>query len=120
MPRFNIKVSNHDEGENLGVYESDYLPRVGDPFALWHPRVCPRKDEPFCAIVSGVTHETVSKEHPYGKTNPVNANVVETVVWLMEEYAAPVLFCDCTEEERVKYEVIDGTCENCNHPRHSS
>ena len=116
MPSFKIKVSNHDEGENLGVYESDYLPRVGDPFVLWHPRVCPRKDEPFCAIVSGVTHETSVRKDQSGQRH----NVVETVVWLMEEYAAPVLFCDCTEEERVKYEVIDGTCENCNHPRHSS
>jgi hypothetical protein len=50
MPRFIIKVPNDDEGEELGVYESDYLPRVGDPFALWHPRVCAKKDEPFLGI----------------------------------------------------------------------
>ena len=81
MPSFAIKVPNDDEGENLGEYVSDYLPRVGDPFVLWHPRVCRKKDEPFCGVVSGVTHEAFDKDHPYAcEGNP--ANIVSTVVWL--------------------------------------
>jgi len=50
MSSFTIKVPNNYEGEDLGVYEADYLPRLGDPFTLWHPRVCPKKGEPFCGV----------------------------------------------------------------------
>ena len=113
MSSFTIKVPNDDEGEDLGEYESDYLPRVGDPFVLWHPRVCRKKDEPFCGIVYLVMHETVDKKHPYK-----GSNVVETSVWLMEEHAAPVLYCDCSEEDRVKWGAdADGRCESCGHTR---
>jgi hypothetical protein len=119
MPSFTIKVPNNDEGEDLGTYESDYLPRVGESFVLWHPRVCPNKDHPFCGVVSGVTHEVFDTDHVYAKGN--SANVVTTVVWLAEEHGAPTLYCDCTEEERVKWkEEADGRCENCSHTRHLS
>jgi hypothetical protein len=117
MPSFTIKVPNDDEGEDLGEYVSDYLPRVGDPFTLWHPRVCRKKDEPFCAVVSGVTHEAFDKDHPYARGwNP--ANVVATVVWLAEEHAVPTLYCVCSEEERVMSSVSkSGECANCGHAR---
>lgn len=115
MPSFIIKVPNNDEGEDLGEYESEYLPRIGDPFVLWHPRVCGKKDQPFCAVVSGVTHEAFDKDHPYSRG--VRVNVVSTVVWLAEEHAAPQLFCDCTEEQRAKHGVVDGACDNCGHTR---
>jgi hypothetical protein len=113
MPSFTIKVPNNDEGEDLGEYQADYLPRVGDPFLIWHPRVSPRKHDPFCGIVSGVVHEASFENAVRGEKRRVM-----TTVWLAEEHSAPELFCDCTEEERAKYEVIDGTCENCNHVRH--
>jgi len=116
MPSLPIKVRNHDGGEDLGTYESNYLPRVGDPFVLWHPRVCPKKDEPFCGIVSGVTHEATHGSHPYAKG--IN-RPVETFVWLAEEHGAPALFCDCTEEERARHGVEDGQCANCGHARYA-
>jgi hypothetical protein len=113
MPSFTIMVPNDDEGEDLGEYMSDYLPRVGDPFVLWHPRVCRKKDEPFCGVVSGVTHEAFDKDHLYAK-----GGLVTTFVWLALEHAAVELFCDCTEGERVMSGVDEeGECVNCGHTR---
>jgi len=119
MPSFTIKVPNDDEGEHLGTYESDYLPRVGDPFVLWHPRVCAERDKPFCGVVSGVTHEVVHASHPYATGNYPKGEQrsVETTVWLTEEHAPPTLYCDCTEEERARWGAVEGQCENCGHAR---
>ena len=44
--------------------ESDYLPRVGEDFALWHPRVCKDPDIPFLGVVESVTHEAYCGEPP--------------------------------------------------------
>lgn len=115
MPSFTIKVPNDDEGEDLGEYEADYLPRVGDPFVLWHPRVCREKDKPFCGVVSGVTHEALHKSHPYAGSG--NHGVVQTVVWLAEEHAPPTLYCVCSEEERAKFILHMDRCDNCGHVR---
>jgi hypothetical protein len=112
MASFTIKVPNNDEGEDLGEYESDYLPRVGDPFVLWHPRVCPDRHHPFCGVVSGVTHEAHCAEPRAG-----GRSLVGVTVWLTEEHAAPTLYCDCTEEERSRHVVVDGKCDNCGHAR---
>lgn len=116
MPSFTIKVLNDDEGEDLGAYVSDYLPRVGDPFVLWHPRVCRKKDEPFSGVVSEVTHEAFDVSHPYA-TGGNLVNVVTTVVWLAEEYAAPAIYCACSEEDRAKSGVEEGLCESCGYTR---
>ena len=78
---------------------------------LWHPRVCPGKNLPFCGVVSGVTHQSVHASHPHGSA--IKPSVVTTVVWLAEEHAPPELFCDCSEEEQTKHVVVDGACDNC-------
>jgi hypothetical protein len=119
MPRFMIKVPNDDDGEDLGEYEAYYLPRVGDPFTLWHPRVCLKKDAPFCGVVSGVTHEACYKGLPYAPDERA-PNVVTTTVWLAEEHAPPTLYCDCSEKERAKFGTENGDCENCGHVRPES
>jgi hypothetical protein len=120
MPSYTIKVPNDDEGEDLGEYEADYLPRVGDPFVLWHPRVCAERDKPFCGVVSAVTHEVIHSSHPYALEHPRGRRSVVTTVWLAEEHAPPTLYCVCTEEERSKWKVeADGRCENCGHMRKS-
>jgi hypothetical protein len=116
MPSYTIKVPNNADGEHLGEYESDYLPRVGDSFVLWHSRLSPDKDKPFCGIVSEVTHEAVAKDHPYYNTG-IGSAFVETVVWLAGEHAAPTLYCDCPEEERARYQVVDGECGGCGQAR---
>jgi len=98
MPKFTVKVNNDDEGEDLGEYEADYLPRVGDDFALWHPRVCEDEDATFLGVVDQVRHEaTAGDKQPNGT---YDVGVVHTTVWLVEEHAPPVLYCDCTPEER--------------------
>ena len=103
MPSYTIKVPNDDEGEDLGEYEADYLPRVGDQLVLWHQRV------------TAVTHEAWSD--PPGIKFPGRRRV-DTTVWLGEEHAAPTLYCDCSEEQRLKYGVeSDGRCANCGHVR---
>lgn len=112
MPSFTIKVPNDDDGHDLGDYESDYLPRVGDPFVLMHPRVNPRKDHPFVGTVSLVTHDA------YAADGPRERGYVETTVWLTEEAPAPQLYCDCTEAEQVTCGVDErGDCENCGRAR---
>jgi len=116
MPSYTIKVPNDDEGEDLGEYEADYLPRVGDPFVLWHPRVNPGEHQPFCGVVSEVTHEASG---PLLRTDGSMLGIVGTVVWLTEEHAAPKLHCDCSEEERARFAVVDGACENCGQARRS-
>lgn len=112
MPSYTIKVPNDDEGEDLGEYESDFLPRVGDPFVLWHPRVNPDEHHPFMGVVSEVVHEAT-----HGRQYDDGLGRVSTVVWLAEEHAAPTLYCDCSEEERVSHVVVDGACDNCGHTR---
>ena len=111
MPSYTIKVPNNDEGEDLGEYESDYLPRVGDPFTLWHPRLDSAGGRvPFCGIVSAVQHEA--------HYDPTSASTVKTTVWLVEEHAPPKLYCDCFKEVRAQFGVDeDGDCENCGHAR---
>jgi hypothetical protein len=115
MPSFTIKVPNHDEGEDLGEYESDYLPRVGDRFTLWHRRLSPDKGKPFCGVVEAVMHEATDAKHPYwrGGTGEPRRSSVVTTVWLVEEMGAPTLYCDCSEEQRTKHGVDAGCCKNC-------
>ena len=119
MASFRIKVPNDDEGEDLGEYQSDYLPRVGEPFFLWHPRLGfdgSDGDHPFCGIVSEVVHEAQYAANGVERSgHPVS--VVTTTVWLTEEHGAPKLFCDCSEDERKKYDAVDGECQNCGHRR---
>jgi hypothetical protein len=116
MPSFLLKVPNNDEGEDLGEYQSDYLPRVGDRFTVWHRRLSPKKDEPFSGVVESVHHEVFDKDHPYGDL--ASKNRVVTTVWLVEEAAAPTLYCVCTEEQRVMSSVSQGgECANCGHTR---
>jgi len=115
MPSFTIKVPNNDEGEDLGTYDSDYLPRVGDSFVLWHPRVCRDEHHPFCGVVEAVTHEAHHSGHT--DSGAVNGDV-EVTVWLAEEHAAPTLYCDCFKEMQAVFGVDeDGDCENCGHTR---
>lgn len=115
MPSFTVKVPNNDDGEYLGEYESEYLPRVGDKFTLWHPRVntgAPNRQSPFLGVVVEVCHEAFAPEGP-GTTGEVN-----TTVWVGEEHAAPTLYCDCTAEDRQQWSVgEDGRCESCGHVR---
>jgi hypothetical protein len=44
------EVPNGDDGEDLGLYEADYLPRVGDKFFLFDPRLTGGGDQPFEAV----------------------------------------------------------------------
>lgn len=111
-----IKVPNNDEGKDLGEYQADYLPRVNDPFVLWHRMLSPDKEHPFCGIVQSVTHEAFDKDHPYARGGNT-PGVVTTTVWLAEEMAAPTLYCDCTSQEREQHVVKDGRCDNCGHVR---
>lgn len=109
MPSFTIKVPNNDEGMDLGEYQADYLPRVGDRFSLMHPIVSPKKDYPFLGVVMAVDHEAVCEE---------DGNYVVTTVWLVEEYAAPTLYCDCSEEEQTQHGVDEGGgCGSCGRAR---
>lgn len=116
MPRFFLKVPDNDEGEYLGEYESDYLPRVGEDFAVWHPRLCADPHQPFLGIVREVTHEARYSEGA--------DNFAVTTVWLDECFQAPTLYCACAPEELRKFASRagqtgefavdeDGTCKNC-------
>jgi hypothetical protein len=112
LPSYRIKVPNHDDGEDLGLYEADYVPRVGETVPLLHPRVNPRKDEPFIGVVTHVDHEAYAAESGEKKGH------AETVVWLAEEAGAPQLFCDCPEDGPIKWGRDErGTCENCGHKK---
>ena len=116
MPSFTVKVPNGDEGEDLGAYEADYLPRVGDSFALFHPRLTGDGEHPFVGVVTAVWWEAFSKDHKYASNE--NKNVADATVWLAEESGAVTLYCDCTPEGREKWKVeADGRCENCGHIR---
>lgn len=62
MPSFMLKVPNDDDGLDLGTYEADYLPRVGDLFFLYHPALCADED-PFEARVESVVWEAFKEIH---------------------------------------------------------
>jgi hypothetical protein len=117
MPSFTIKVPNNDDCFDLGLFEADYLPRVGDPFVVWSKALCPDKDSPFVGVVERVDHEVfVDDGHPYAKAN--GPNTVVTTVWLIEEQAPPTRYCCCTEEEKKEHGTnSQGECVNCGHDR---
>lgn len=119
MPSFIIKVPNDDEGEDLGEYESDYLPRVGEAFTVWHPRLGSLDPhQPFLGVVHAVDHEAHcgdrktadGREDPNAPRGP---GYVTTTVWLVEDAASPPRFCDCSPRERELHGVADGVCECC-------
>jgi hypothetical protein len=109
---FRIMVYNDDEGEDLGQFEADYLPRVGDDFALWHPRVCKDRDVPFLGVVNQVRHEAHVGERAWGNDS-YGVGSVSTTVWLVEEFSTPTRYCDCSPAEREKWSTVDGLCESC-------
>jgi hypothetical protein len=115
MPSFRIMVPNGDEGEDLGEYESDYLPRVGDWLTLSHPRVSGRRGDPFCAVVESVRHEARCGEP--GEHGLRKVGTVTTTVWLVEEQAAPTLYCDCAPEVRERHGATGGVCNSCGSER---
>lgn len=108
---FTIKVPNGDEGEDLGTYEAEALPRVGETFVLYHPRVC-KDDHPFVGKVDDVSWEAMHGSHKFAN-NPEH-NYVDVTVWLVEDAPAPALYCDCSSNERELHGIdADGDCENC-------
>jgi hypothetical protein len=116
MPSFTVKVPNGDEGEDLGAFESDYLPRVGDSFALFHPRLTGNGNDPFIGVVTAVWWEAFAKGHKYASDD--SKSVAEATVWLAEEAGAVTLYCDCSPKEREIFAVdASGQCDNCGHMR---
>jgi hypothetical protein len=113
MPSYTIKVPNSDEGEDLGEYESDYLPSVGHEIILWHPRVCPDDRTPFLGVVEAVTHEA----HDAEPSLPGRSRV-DVTVWVVEQHAPVKIYCDCSKEKCAAFGVdANGDCENCGHTR---
>jgi hypothetical protein len=116
MPSFVVMVPNGGDGEHLGEYEADYLPRVGDKFLLFHPMLTGSSDEPFEGEVAAVYWQAFFKDHKYATDTA--KNVAEATVWLAEYGGAPKLWCDCTPEERQRWKLDErGLCENCGHER---
>lgn len=109
--RFTIKVPNHDDGEDLGTFEAECLPRVGETFVLFHPRVC-RGDDPFVGKIDFVCWEAMHGSHKLA--NNRGENLAAATVWLVEDSAAPAFYCTCTSEERERHGVDkDSDCVNC-------
>lgn len=103
MVRFEIKVPNHDDGASLGTFAADALPRAGDSFVIFHPRL---GKEAFVAKVDVVCWEAFAKGHDYATNKEGTA---EATVWLVEESTAPTFYCTCT----VKSVDDSGNCTNC-------
>jgi len=60
-------VPNHDDGEDLGVFQADCLPRVGEQFAVYHPRICDGSD-PFVGTVGEVCWQAMHASHEFANT----------------------------------------------------
>ena len=127
MTTFTIKVPNDDEGEDLGYYDAPAVPRVGETFLLFHPKLTGSSDHPFVGTVVDVVYEAMHPEHKFAKkrgvhpvdsvmqSRPIDAYVV---VWLQEEAGATKIWCDCTPNERELHGIgEDGDCANCGHER---
>jgi hypothetical protein len=116
MPSFTVKVPNGDEGEDLGAFESDYLPRVGDSFMLFHPRLTGESNHPFEGVVTAVWWEAYGKDHKYASDD--SKSVATATVWLAEEGGAVTIYCDCSPQQRERFGIgDDNDCENCGHTR---
>lgn len=116
--RFEVKVPDDDEGESLGTYEADTLPRPGDRFAIHgNPKVCLREHDYFIGVVDEVMWEATTYKVPRKTLNTpqVDGGAVPTV-WLREEAAKVIIYCECTPEERTRHQNVDdedGRCGNC-------
>jgi hypothetical protein len=124
MPSFVVKVPNGDDGEDLGVFEADYLPRVGDKFLLFHPKLTGSSSHPFEGEVSAICWEAFSKDHKYGAAlaalHDANADrsVAQATVWLAEYCGVPTIYCDCKPTAREHFGIdSSGDCVNCGHRR---
>lgn len=116
MPTFEIKVPNDDEGESLGDFCAEAVPRKGERFTIYaHPLVCKDGDH-FIGIVDDVQYDADC--HAW---TPNGAGVwsVEITVWLHEENQAPVIYCTCSAERIAKMEareagsLDEGACSDC-------
>jgi hypothetical protein len=113
--RFEVKVPDDDEGESLGEYEADTLPRPGERFAIYgNPKVCVHEHDYFIGVVDEVMWDATFDD-PRDPKRPAR---VEPTVWLREEAAKVTVYCTCTTEERARHEGVDdedgGTrCGNC-------
>jgi hypothetical protein len=113
MDTYTIKVSNGDEGHDLGTFEGP-LPIVGAPFLLWHPAICEHPHQPFEGVVSAVVWEAAHPLAVNGHGDAKKSGTVEVVVWLAAEAQPVTLYCECTPEKREEVGVDDdGDCENC-------
>ena len=117
--RFEIKVPDHGgDGESLGFCNADVLPRVGDAFLLYHPKVCGQKREPFEGKVDAIVWEAFY-EDGLCKADPT--------VWLIGGMSPVQVYCVCSEKERegsregheadLDYIDKEGICFNCGDER---
>lgn len=117
MPSFLIKVPNDDDGESLGEYEADYLPRAGDEFTIYHPALTGDASTPFYGMVRKVAHEARCGARVKGEHDR-EMGAVDTTVWLVERSVERRLFCDCSPEEQLEHgEDDDGCCNFCGDER---
>jgi len=117
---FELIVPNDDDGHSLGAVVADALPRKGDVFNIIHPSLQNERQreqgDPFIATVDLVVF-SVSKD----ADEQAKADIQ---VYVIEEHAAPTIYCVCTDEERDlqlaesrEDEEKTGDCFNCGKKR---
>lgn len=111
--KFEIRVPyGGGDGESLGACEAEALPRVGDTFLVYHPKVCRKEFEPFEGKVDAVVWET----NPHLRKPPSSKLWADVVVWLVPSAVEVEIFCDCSEAQRSIDPEIPLECLNCGHP----
>lgn len=104
MAMFEVRVPDTDEGEVLGDYEAECIPRVGERFCIDnHPAVCRGEHDTFIGVVESVEHYARYTKGP-------GALSTKTVVWLREEHGAPAIYCTCANPPPAD---AAGGCDDC-------
>jgi hypothetical protein len=104
MATFEVRVPNDDDGESLGMFDADTVPRIGERFCInGHPEVCRTANDCFIGIVDDVAYEATCSAKGGGRW------ATDITVWLREEHGTPVLYCECTTPSPD----AEGNCDDC-------
>jgi hypothetical protein len=125
MVRFEIRIPDGDDGTSLGVCTAEAIPRVGDAFVLYHPRVCPDPTTPFEGKVDAVVWEARKLTIATASAREIVADL--PMVWIAENAGMVKLYCECTDAERAEKQTrhlcdpdfadSNGVCFNCGDER---
>lgn len=119
--KFDLMISDCDDGCCLATIEAETLPRKGDQFIIWGKKATGKAMGESGAVP--LIAKVVSVDWEVDLDLPTKAKRVENIrVWVHDDEPMFIPFCMCTDEEREKQHKPglnddNGCCFNCGDKR---